>query len=637
MSDTLIHRGPDDSGIWVDTDVSIALGHRRLSIIDLSPEGHQPMLSASGRYVTVLNGEIYNFQVLRKELEGDLKVEASNWRGYSDTEVMLAAFDSWGVENAVKRFIGMFAFALWDRKERRLHLVRDRLGEKPLYYGLLSKTFLFASELKALDAHPDFRPEISRDALALYMRHNCIPAPYSIYKDIYKLLPGTILTIEARNKELGNLQPFIPKPYWQARKIAECGVDNMFGGTEPEAVDYLDSLLHDTVRQQMVADVPLGAFLSGGVDSSTIVAIMQAESSRPVKTFTMGVKEKPYSEADYAKSVAKHLGTDHTELYVTPKQVMEVIPKMAHLYDEPFADSSQVPTFLLSQLTRRHVTVSLSGDGGDELFAGYNRHFWGRDIWHKFGWLPKKVRQHIANFLLSVSPHKWNSLFRLFDNILPTKYKEQLPGERLHKLAEIFASESPNAMYYGLVSHWKDPTSLVINAEEPLTFITDYNKWAKLDDFSEKMMYLDQVTYLPDDILVKVDRAGMGVSLETRMPFLDHRIVEFSWQVPISMKIRNGRGKWILRQVLDRYVPKKLIDRKKMGFGIPIGIWLRDSLRDWAEALIDEKRIQEEGFFNPVAIRKKWEEHISCSSNWQYHLWDVLMFQAWLEEQKRHI
>jgi asparagine synthase (glutamine-hydrolysing) len=635
MADTLYHRGPDDSGVWVDEKSGIALGHRRLSIIDLSPAGHQPMYSATGRFVIVFNGEIYNYIDIRKELESEFNSSLIThhsslppWRGHSDTEVMLAAFEQWGVEGSVKRFVGMFAFALWDCQEKLLYLVRDRLGEKPLYYGLMGKTFLFASELKAMRVYPDFSAEIDRDALALYLRHNYIPAPYSIFKGIHKLPQGTILILNTKNK------PHIPSPfsYWSAQAVAEAGVANPFYGTDAEAIEHLDNLLRDSIRNQMIADVPLGAFLSGGVDSSTVVALMQAQSNRPVRTFTIGFKEEGYNEAEDAKAVAHHLGTEHTELYVTSQEAMAVIPKLPLLYDEPFSDSSQIPTYLVSQMTRQFVKVSLSGDGGDELFAGYNRYFLGRNIWKNIGWIPKGIRSKISKGLTLLSPNVLDTIFSALNYILPQKIKQRNPGDKLHKLSEILAINNPEEMYLRLVSHWNSPTTIVLNASEPITTLTNQNIWANLCDFTQNMMYLDLITYLPDDLLVKVDRAAMGVSLETRVPFLDHRIVEFAWRLPLSMKIRNGQGKWILRQVLYKYVPRDLIERPKMGFGVPIDSWLKGPLREWAESLLNEKRLREEGFFNPQPIQEKWIEHLSGRRNWQYYLWDVLMFQAWLSQ-----
>lgn len=629
MADTLSHRGPDDAGVWVDADAGIALGHRRLAIVDLSPEGHQPMLSASGRYVIVFNGEIYNFRELRAELEQQGQ-GPDKWRGHSDTEVMLAAFEAWGVRQTVEKFRGMFALALWDRQERLLHLIRDRIGEKPLYYGWMGKCFLFGSELKALRAHADFRGEINRDALALYLRHNCIPSPYSIYQGIRKLPPGTILTINCR-KGIHDIPS--PKPYWQAADVAAAGMAKPFNGTDEDAINRLDTLLREIISRQMLTDVPLGAFLSGGIDSSTIVALMQAQSSTPVRTFTIGFGEARFDEASYAAAVARHLGTEHTELCVTPRQALDVIPDLATLYDEPFADSSQIPTFLVAALTRSSVTVSLSGDGGDELFAGYNRHFWGGGIWERIHLLPMETREFVTNILTSLSPQKWDYIYSKAARLLPSRFHQRLPGDKIHKLAEILTSSSPEDIYYKLISHWKDPSSVLVNATEPESILTTYRQNDKQENFTLKMMLLDLVSYLPDDILVKVDRAGMGVSLETRMPFLDHKLVEFAWELPLHMKLRNGQGKWVLRQLLYRYVPKELIERPKMGFGIPLDNWLRGPLREWAEELLDEGRLRREGFFHPAPIRAKWEEHQSGKRNWQYHLWDILMFQAWLERQ----
>jgi asparagine synthase (glutamine-hydrolysing) len=629
MTNTLHHRGPDDGGIWVDSETGMALGHRRLSIVDLSPQGHQPMFSANGRFVIVFNGEIYNYQTLRDELEKS--GAAPNWRGHSDTEVMLAAINQWGIENAIKRFVGMFAFALWDRQERVLYLARDRLGEKPLYYGWMGHTFLFGSELKSLRTHPAWRGEIDRNALALLMRYCYIPAPYSIYQGIFKLLPGTVLKLSLAAATQNHSYDLIP--YWSAKEVVEYGVTHPLQASEPEVIQQLDTLLREAVRQQMVADVPLGAFLSGGVDSSTIVALMQAQSSRPVKTFTIGFSEAGYNEAQYAKQVAQHLGTDHTELYVTPEQAMAVIPQLPTLYDEPFADSSQIPTFLVSQLARQHVTVSLSGDAGDELFGGYNRYFWGRNIWKHIGWMPRPMRSFMAKALTVIPPRNWNKIFALLAPVLPNPLKQPAPGDKLHKLAKMLSAIGPEEIYrHSFLSHWNSPT-LVADSLEPITSLTDPNQNSHLLDFTQWMMYLDTISYLPDDILVKVDRATMGVSLESRVPFLDHRVVELAWQIPLTMKIRHNQGKWILRQVLYQYVPKALIERPKMGFGIPLDSWLRGPLREWAETLLNSQRLRQEGFFNESLIREKWEEHLAGKRNWQYHLWDVLMFQAWLSEQ----
>ena len=623
MAGTLHHRGPDDGGEWAEARAGVAFGFRRLAIVDLSPAGHQPMTSASERYVMAFNGEVYNFEAMRRELaaQGD----APTFRGHSDTEVMLAAIEAWGLEAAVKRFVGMFAFALWDRQERVLHLVRDRLGIKPLYYGWAGDTLLFGSELKALRAHPAFRPEIDRDVLTLLLRHSYIPAPYSIYKGVRKLPPGTILTLRGA----GAAEPV---PYWSARDAAEAGLADPFSGSDSEAADALDTLLREAVGMRMVADVPLGAFLSGGVDSSAVVALMQAQSSRPVQTFSIGFRESGYDEAPFAREVAGHLGTDHTELYVSPEDAQAVIPALPAMYDEPFADPSQIPTFLVSQLARRHVTVSLSGDGGDELFAGYNRYFAGRSLWDRVGWMPPGLRRAAAGALTSVPPRTTDALARQMNPLLPRSLRHGGLSSKVAKTADILRACCPDAMYETLVSHWTDPASMVLGADgEPPTALTGEGRWAGPSDLTQRMMYADLMSYLPDDILAKVDRASMAVSLEARVPLLDHRVVEFSWRLPLPLLVRGGQGKWLLRQVLYRYVPREMIERPKMGFGVPIDAWLRGPLRPWAEALLDERRLHDEGFFDPAPIRARWTEHLSGQRNWQYHLWDVLMFQAWHE------
>jgi asparagine synthase (glutamine-hydrolysing) len=621
MTDTLFQRGPDSSGVWLDPAAGVALGHRRLAILDLSPEGAQPMLSADGRYTIVFNGEIYNFEVLRSTL-----IELGyHFRGHSDTEVMLAAMTEWGLTAAVQKFIGMFAFALWDTQERVLHLCRDRAGEKPLYYGWVGNTLLFGSELKALVAHPDWQGQIDRSALALFVRYGYIPAPHSIYQGISKLTPGTILSFEGEQ-----VQTAAPIPYWDLQTVVEKGIREPFQGSDREAISQLDKLLREIIQAQMVADVPLGAFLSGGIDSSTIVALMQAQSSRPIKTFSIGFTEQQYNEAEYAKAVAAHLGTEHTELYVTPTDALNVIPKLPQLYDEPFADSSQIPTFLLSEMTRQHVTVSLSGDAGDELFGGYSRYFLGSDIWQKISWIPVGMRQFYAKLLVSVSPKRWDSIVDKIGGVVPQLDNVQA-GRKIHKIAGALGSKQPLEMYRELLSSWKHPAELVLNSTEPETIVTHPPKWLDRLDFAEQMMYLDAMSYLPDDILVKVDRASMAVSLESRVPFLDRRAIEFAWQLPLSMKLRDDRGKWLLRQVLSQYVPNSLIDRPKMGFGVPLDGWLRLELRDWAESLLDAQRLEQEGFFNVRAVRQQWAEHLSGEFDRSAKLWNILMFQAWLE------
>jgi len=624
MARQISYRGPDDHGSWADASSAIAMSHRRLSILDLSPAGHQPMHSISGRYIIVFNGEIYNHLDLRKELRN------SNWRGHSDTETFLAALEVWGIKTTLKKANGMFAIALWDREERQLTLARDRLGEKPLYYGWQGMgeqaVFLFGSELKALKAHPEFSPEINRDSLCLLMRHNCIPAPYSIYNGIYKLWPGTYLTI-SKDKRDPSIETF-----WSLVDVAISGNLNQNRGSTDLVIDELDSLLKSAIRQQMVADVPLGAFLSGGIDSSTIVALMQAQSAQPVKTFTIGFDEAGYNEAAHAKAVADHLGTDHTELFVSPQQALDVIPNLPKLYCEPFSDSSQIPTFLVSKLARQKVTVSLSGDGGDELFAGYNRYVMAQNLWGKVSRVPFGVRSLAAYGIRGVSPARWNKFLGPVQHLTPRSLRQTNVGDKLHKGAGVLGARSIDELHLGLVTHW-EPEDLVLGGNEPASYLRGNQPQLDGLDGVQRMMALDAMTYLSDDILCKVDRAAMAVSLESRVPFLDHLVVEFAWRIPQSMKMRDGVGKWILRQVLYRYIPKELIERPKMGFGVPIDSWLRGPLKDWAEELIDEGRLHREGFFNPDPIRRKWEEHLSGKRNWQYHLWDVLMFQSWLELQ----
>ena len=622
MCDSIAHRGPNDRGIWFDPGARIGFAHTRLSVVDLSPAGHQPMVSASGRYVIAFNGEIYNHLKLREQLKID------TWRGHSDTETLLAGFEAWGIEATIKRSIGMFAFALWDKQLQTLTLGRDRVGEKPLYYGWHDSVFLFGSELKALKIHPYFKKELDHGALALFLRHNYIPAPYSIYKNISKLLPGTLLHLSLREP-----QPVIQN-YWSASDVTQIGALASFKGDEHEMVDELERLALDAVAQQMIADVPLGAFLSGGVDSSTVVALMQAQSSHAVRTFSIGFREEQYNEAKYAKAVSDYLGTQHTELYVTTEEALTVIPKLSTLYDEPFSDSSQIPTFLVSELAKRDVTVALTGDAGDELFCGYNRYKLTAQFWGTINKIPLPVRKGVAKLIKNVSPIAWDrlaSVFTLFKN-------NSSIGLKLHKVAHILTCTTAREVYRQTISHHDRPYSLILdNGIEPFTFM-DQNRASFTEELGpiEQMMLLDLVSYLPDDILVKVDRAGMGVSLETRVPFLDHRLIEFSWRIPLSMKLKNGQTKWPLRQLLYRYVPRDLIERPKMGFGIPLPEWLRGPLRHWAEALLDEHRLQREGIFNPKPIRVMWEQHIRGQGNFSSLLWNVLMFQAWLETEQNN-
>lgn len=629
MTDAIAFRGPDADGRWLDADAAIGLGHRRLAIVDLSAAGAQPMHSASSRFVLAFNGEIYNHLDLRTELEK--AGSAPTWRGHSDTETLLAGFDAWGIRATLERALGMFAVAVWCRQTRTLTLARDRLGEKPLYYGWQGSgraaVFLFGSELKALRAHPAFGAHINRDALCLFMRHNNVGGSHSIYEGVHKLLPGSLLTVSQATPE-----PAI-ETYWSAAAMAQQGVTQPFEGSATEAVDALEVLLKDAVHRQMAADVPLGAFLSGGIDSSTVVALMQAQASRPVKTFTIGFNEEGYNEAVHAKAVAQHLGTQHTELYVSSQQALDVIPRLPQLYCEPFADSSQIPTFLVSQLARQHVTVSLSGDAGDELFCGYTRYPLTAAMWKRLSVAPLSVRRSMAWALTRLSPSTLNRLAAY----TPLAQRWPNVGDKLHKGAGVMSASSVAELYFRMISHWSHPGQLVLGGTEPRSLLNGLAPALPGLSDMERMMALDTLTYLPDDILTKVDRAAMGVSLETRVPFLDHRVVEFAWRLPMQYKLRkesdSNTAKWALRQVLYKYVPQSLIERPKMGFAVPIDSWLRGPLRPWAEELLDESRLRREGFFNPAPIRQKWAEHVSGERNWQHQLWCVLMFQAWLAEQ----
>lgn len=621
MSDRIVNRGPDDSGTWIDGNAGFALAHRRLSIIDLSDAGHQPMVSHSGRYIIAFNGEIYNHLSLRNR--SIVNASSPVWFGQSDTESLLAGFDAWGIPAVIEKITGMFAFAVWDREERSLTLARDRLGEKPLFYGWQGGAFLFGSEIKALKAHPNFNTEINRGALSLMLRHNSIPAPHSIYKDIYKLEPGCLLTLTS--------QCSAPKVrrYWSAIKVAQQGVRTPFNGSILEALDHFEWLARNAIAQQMQADVPLGAFLSGGIDSSVVVALMQAQSSRPVKTFTIGFNETDYNEAAHAKEVAEYLGTEHTELYVTPKEAINVIPRLPFLYDEPFSDSSQISSFLVSQLAKQNVTVALSGDGGDELFCGYNRYHITAKLWNKVSRIPMGMRNLLAKGLTTIPPEKWDGLVKF----IPGARCFTHFGDKLHKGASVLAYSSIDEVYLRLRSDLDNPSALVIGGQEPPTLLSGNEP--NLADLGpiERMMALDTVTYLADDILVKVDRAAMGVSLETRIPFLDHRMVEFAWRLPLSVKLHNGQSKWLLRQLLYRYIPRKIVERPKAGFGVPLHNWLRGPLYDWVEGLLDEYRLQQEGMFNPLSVHRLWDEHKTGKRNWTAILWSVLMFQSWMEQQ----
>jgi len=623
MSGAIAHRGPDDAGTFVDPEAGIGLAHRRLAILDLSPEGHQPMVSHGGRWVIAYNGEVYNFAEIRRELDRD---GAPPWRGRSDTEVILAAIERWGLAEALPRFVGMFAFALWDRRDRVLHLVRDRLGIKPLYHGLVGGAFVFASELSAIRRYPGFDRAVDRDALAAFLRHNYVPAPRSIHRGISKLRPGTMLAVSADGRERETVWWSLPERVRLARAAP-------FRGDETAAADELERLLGDAVRLRTVSDVPLGAFLSGGIDSSLVVALLQKSAGRPVRTFTIGFEERGYDESPHARRVADHLGTDHTERVLSAADALALIPRIPTIWDEPFSDSSQIPTLLVSRVAREAVTVSLSGDGGDELFAGYARYELCREIWRRIGRLPGPLRGAIAAGLRG-APRVALDVALAWTRPWIRRYgSDGPPSDKAAKLAEMLSFRGPRDLYLDLVSHWKRPDELVPGASEPDVLGPAWEAAPPGATLTETMMHADTTTYLPDDILVKVDRASMHVGLEARVPLLDHRVVEFAWSVPERFRVRGREGKLLLRRVLDRHVPRALIDRPKMGFGIPLDRWLRGPLRGWAEDLLDPKSLAADDLLDPAPIRARWEEHLSGRRDWHYYLWDVLVFQTWRAAQ----
>ena len=602
MNDKVVHRGPDSSGTWVDTDNSLALGHRRLSIIDLSDTGHQPMVSPSGRYIITYNGEIYNFQIIKTQLLS----KKYKFKGTSDTEVLLGAIDCWGLKKALGKIDGMFAFALWDKKEKTLFLARDRIGKKPLYYGIYDNIFFFSSELKSIRAHPQFTPTIDREAVSAYLRHNYIPSPFSIYKGIKKLEQASYLSFSPANN--GNIKI---ENYWDIKKIAEEGCANPFTLDHRQILEGLDKKINKSVSERMMSDVPIGSFLSGGIDSSLVTAVMQKNSNKPIKTFCVGFGEGEFNEAKSAKAIAKYLGTDHTELYLSPQEALNVIPEMAHIYDEPFADPSQIPTLLISRLAKKHVTVALSGDGGDELFAGYSRYNLANNIAKICLALPLSLRKAVIKVSHSLPVHG-----------------------RFYKLLELFDAKDQDDLYFKLMSFWKEPSNVVINGYESESVFNKMSGKVDLSNFYNKMMYIDMVSYLPDDILTKVDRASMANSLECRCPLLDYQLIEYAWRIPLSLKMDGGKGKYILRSLLEEYIPKELFDRPKQGFGIPHHQWLRNELKEWAGDLLNENRLKQDGIFRADLVQKRWEEHLSGKFDWGYHIWSILMFQSWYDAQR---
>ncbi|MBM3999087.1 MAG: asparagine synthase (glutamine-hydrolyzing) [Planctomycetes bacterium] len=605
MARALNHRGPDDRGHWVDADSRVALGHRRLSIVDLSPTGHQPMISRSGRWIIVFNGEIYNHADLRARLES----RRVAFRGRSDTEVLVEAIDHWGIATSVERLVGMFAFAVWDRAERALTLVRDRLGVKPLFHARFGSAFLFGSEIKAIRAHPAFAARVDRGAEGLFLAHGYIPSPHTAYDSVHKLPPGTMLRVTADDR----LRVGEPDAYWTMRDVVERGRESPFTGPIERAEEELHDRIRDSVRLHMVSDVPVGAFLSGGVDSSTVVAMMRQVATGPVRTFTIGFQESAVNEGEHARKVADHLGTEHVEFTVRPEDALDLIPSLVDQYDEPFGDSSAIPTCLVSRLTREHVKVCLSGDGGDELFAGYDRYARIESTYRQFRSWPAWMRSAIE----AVVPR------------LPGRFMSARWYRRALTLCDLLRAGSPQEMYVLLHTHWRRPQRVMKDGRLPATIFHQPSQWPETENAIESMMFIDAITYLPDDVLTKVDRASMAVGLEARVPLLDHRLVEFAWRLPFAWKRQGEETKIALRRVLARYVPRPMFERGKAGFGIPLSQWLRGPLRDWAESLLDPRALESEGLLDAAAVRRKWREHCDGTSDWSHLIWDLLMWKAW--------
>lgn len=628
MTDAMPHRGPDDQGVWTDSGAGLALGHRRLSILDLSPAGHQPMLSRDGRYALTYNGEVFNYRLLAEELSGD----GALFRGSSDTEVILEAFCRWGVEEAVKRFIGMFSMGLWDRETRVLYLIRDRLGIKPLYYTVSGSMLAFSSELKALRQCHGLSFALDPVALSAFLERAYIPAPMTIYCGVRKVTPGSWIRLKLR--EDGTWQQK-EECYWELREVAQCGITSRTRMDEQRGLEGLEGLLTDAVKLRMISDVPLGSFLSGGIDSSLVTALMQSQSSSPIRTFTIGFPSQTYDEASHAESVARCLGTSHTTFTVTPQEAQQVIPLLPAMYDEPFADSSQIPTHLVAALARKQVTVCLSGDGGDELFGGYNRYLWVGTLSRTLRRMPSCMRPVFSRALGMLSPGTVEAIYRSFSRFFPKSLQVRLPADKIAKLAGMVSTASPDELYRRTLAIWPEHLSRSLLRDADNRWMENDSLSLQQGDIIDCMMWKDAVAYLPDDILTKVDRATMAVSLEARLPFLDHRVVEYAWSLPRDLKFREGKGKWVLRRLLSKHIPMALFERPKMGFTVPLDAWLRGPLRDWAEALLDERRLDCEGLFQTRFIRKTWQEHLRGKRNWQHQLWAVLMFQAWAERWSR--
>ncbi len=641
MADAQAHRGPDGRGVYADPEGGLALAHRRLAVLELSEAGSQPMHSHCGRFALCYNGEIYNHADLRSQINAARAYSGRSaiaWRGRSDSETLLEALALWGPEEALRRCAGMFALALWDHRDKTLTLARDRLGEKPLHYALSDGALLFASELPGLACAPGFRSRVDRDVLALFLRLSCVPAPHCILSGVRKLPAGHLLVIRPEDTSAATLPE--PRPWWFLRQVAEAGLASPFTGTEDQALDALLGLLRQSVRGQMLADVPLGALLSGGIDSSLVTALMaEAAGAGQVRTFTIGYEGDDagaaYDESAQAEGVARHLGTRHTTLHFRPQDALDLAPKLWAVAGEPFADASLLPTRLVAQLTRSQVTACLSGDGGDEVFAGYNRHVHAPALWAQLAGVSTGLRGAAAGAIRSLSPRAWDRLFAALDPLLPHRARQRLPGEKLHKLAQALPARVAPAFYASLVSAWTDPGLLVGGAAESSWILRQPGSWPPASLCPEGgtawMQFLDTSWYLPSDILTKVDRASMSVGLEARAPYLDHRVVEFAWSLPLDLRVRAKQGKWALRRLLTRYVPPALWERPKMGFGVPIDLWLRGPLKDWATALLDPARLKREGYFEPGPVNQAWAEHQAGRFNRQYRLWPVLMFQSWLE------